>query len=91
MLSTMHRPVEKAGTPHTVRLKPGVLHEAMRAAGIELASTLHRRMGVSRSGLDGVVVKGREPSAQFIGSMLAALGVKFDDLFEVVPQSRSEG
>lgn len=70
---------------HTVRLKQGALRPAMKQAGIELMSTLARRMGMGRSGLDRVVMYGKQPGPRFIGSLLAALpDSTFDDLFEVV-------
>lgn len=73
-------------TAHTIRLKDGAVRDAMAASGIELVSTLHRRMGISRSQLDHVVKGGRQPGARFVGSLLAALpAATFDDLFDVVP------
>lgn len=60
----------------------------MADAGIARMSTLHRRMGMSRHGLDRVVVQGAQPGARFIGSLCSALGKSFDELFEIVPRHR---
>lgn len=77
-------------TPHTVRLKEDVLRPAMKRAGIELMSTLVREMGMNRSAVDRVVMRGEKPGARFIGSLLVALPDEtFDSLFEVVRDSEA--
>jgi DNA-binding phage protein len=78
---------EQQTVPHTIRLRRSALQKAMAVAGIELMSTLQRRAGLSRYGLDRVVRRGAAPGAKFIGSMLTALpGTTFEDLFELVPE-----
>lgn len=72
---------------HTVRLRPDVLRPAMKDVGIEKISTLLNQMGMSRYGLNRVVLRNQTPGARFIGSLCIALDKPFDALFEIVPES----
>ncbi len=78
----MQQVVAKA---HTLRLRDDALRPAMKQAGIEKISTLQAQMGMSRYGLDRVIVHRKTPGPRFIGSLCVALDKAFDDLFEIVP------
>lgn len=75
---------------HTLRLRDDALRPAMRQAGIEKISTLQARMGMSRYGLDRVIVHRKTPGPRFVASLCVALDKTFDDLFEIVPESATE-
>lgn len=73
-------------TTARVELKKDALQEYLRKNGLTYAE-LSRRAGINRSNLHRILNGQRGPGSEFIAKLLNACeGMRFDDLFVVVPE-----
>ncbi|GAB2999418.1 hypothetical protein GCM10027184_64160 [Saccharothrix stipae] len=81
-----------APTSYTVRLRAKSFAKAAQLAGFSSDYRLAGAMGLNRSTVKRVKSGELQPGPAFIGGALIALApMQFEDLFEVVPESRRTG